>query len=47
MIDFTAPAQLAVLPVDCHHDDANSAVTQLAAPVVYVIDNLPPPPPKK
>jgi hypothetical protein len=43
MIDFTALAQTAVLPVDCHHD-ANSAAPHLAVLVVYVIDNFPPPP---
>jgi hypothetical protein len=46
MIEFTALAQPAVLPVDCHHN-TGSAVAQLATPVVYVIDNLPPPPPQK
>jgi hypothetical protein len=45
MIDFTALAQPAVLPVDCHHG-TNDAATQLAAQVVFVIDNFPPIPTK-
>jgi hypothetical protein len=45
MIDFTILAQSAVLPVDCHHD-TNSAIAQLAVPVVNVADNFPPIPPK-
>jgi hypothetical protein len=45
MIDFPALAQFAVLPVDCHHD-TNGTGQQPVAPVVNVIDNFPPIPPK-